>query len=71
MLDIRYELTSEKKTKPDYNKLGFGQYFTDHMFLMNYSTERAGTMPASSPTVPSLLTLPAPYSTTHRSFLRA
>ena len=40
MLNIRYELTKEKKVKPDYNKLGFGQYFTDHMFLMNYSTEK-------------------------------
>ena len=40
MLNIRYELTKEKKVKPDYSKLGFGQYFTDHMFLMNYSTEK-------------------------------
>ncbi len=37
MLKIRYELTKEKKTKPDYNALGFGQYFTDHMFLMDYT----------------------------------
>ena len=40
MLNIRYELTKKKKVKPDYSKLGFGQYFTDHMFLMNYSTEK-------------------------------
>ncbi len=37
MLNIRYELTRNKKTKPDYNSLGFGQYFTDHMFLMDYT----------------------------------
>jgi len=36
MLNIKYELTKEKKIKPDYNKLGFGKYFTDHMFIMNY-----------------------------------
>ena len=38
MLNIRYELTKEKKTKPDQSKLGFGQYFTDHMFIMDYET---------------------------------
>jgi branched-chain amino acid aminotransferase len=36
MLDIRKERTKTPKTKPDYNNLGFGRYFTDHMFLMNY-----------------------------------
>lgn len=37
MLNIRYELTKTKKEKPDYSKLGFGKYFTDHMFLMDYT----------------------------------
>ncbi len=36
MLNIRKERTKTPKTKPDYNNLGFGRYFTDHMFLMNY-----------------------------------
>ena len=36
MLDIRYELTANKKEKPDFTKLGFGKYFTDHMFIMDY-----------------------------------
>ena len=40
MLDIKIERTATPKTKPDYTKLGFGRYFTDHMFLMNYSTEK-------------------------------
>lgn len=39
MLNIRIERTAEPKVKPDYSKLGFGRYFTDHMFLMNYSIE--------------------------------
>ena len=39
MLNIKIERTASPKTKPDYSKLGFGKYFTDHMFLMNYSTE--------------------------------
>ena len=40
MLNIRIEKTPSPKTKPDYSKLGFGRYFTDHMFLMNYSTDK-------------------------------
>ncbi len=37
MLDIKITLTQNKKEKPDQSKLGFGRYFTDHMFVMNYS----------------------------------
>jgi len=36
MLKITYQETSTKKEKPDQSKLGFGNYFTDHMFVMNY-----------------------------------
>ena len=36
MLNIKYELTQVKKEKPDWNNLGFGRYFTDHMFIMDY-----------------------------------
>lgn len=39
MKDIRIELTKHPKEKPaDESKLGFGHYFTDHMFVMNYTT---------------------------------
>ena len=38
MLDIRIERTKTPKAKPaDESKLGFGQIFTDHMFLMDYT----------------------------------
>ena len=37
MLTITKTLTTVKKPKPDMTKLGFGNYFTDHMFLMNYT----------------------------------
>lgn len=33
---IKFELTEKLKVKPDYNNLGFGKYFTDHMFIMDY-----------------------------------
>ena len=36
MLNIRYELVNEKKAKPDWDNLGFGKHFTDHMFIMDY-----------------------------------
>lgn len=37
MQEIRIELTKNKRAKPaDQNKLGFGNYYTDHMFIMNY-----------------------------------
>ncbi len=36
MLNIKYELVTERKAKPDWNNLGFGRYFTDHMFIMDY-----------------------------------
>ena len=37
MAKCRTELTKNPKTKPaDQSKLGFGQIFTDHMFIMNY-----------------------------------
>ena len=36
MLKIKYELATAKKEKPDWNNLGFGKYFTDHMFIMDY-----------------------------------
>ena len=40
VLNIRYELVKERKPKPDQGKLGFGKYFTDHMFMMNYEEGR-------------------------------
>ncbi len=39
MLEIKYELSDKLKEKPkDESKLGFGNIFTDHMFIMNYDT---------------------------------
>ena len=37
MQEIKIELTKNSKSKPtDQGKLGFGNYYTDHMFIMNY-----------------------------------
>ncbi|MDO5695637.1 MAG: branched-chain amino acid aminotransferase [Eubacteriales bacterium] len=41
MSDIRVELTTGPKAKPkDENAIGFGNIYTDHMFVMNYDEER-------------------------------
>jgi len=39
-MDIRIEKRSVLKPKPPENALGFGKYFTDHMFLMDYDAEQ-------------------------------
>ncbi len=36
-MDIKIEKSKNLKEKPDFSKLGFGKYFTDHMFVMEYS----------------------------------
>ena len=36
MLDIKIQKTTTPKAKPDENRLGFGNYYTDHMFVMDY-----------------------------------
>jgi branched-chain amino acid aminotransferase len=39
-MNISIKLTQQPKMKPDEKKLSFGKQFTDHMFLMNYSSEK-------------------------------
>ncbi len=36
-MEIKIEKAKVLKQKPDFDKLGFGKYFTDHMFVMDYS----------------------------------
>ena len=40
MIDIRIEKTTTPKEKPAAAGLGFGQTFSDHMFLMDYNNEK-------------------------------
>ena len=39
-MQINIEKTKSPKPKPDQSNLGFGKYFTDHMFITDYSEER-------------------------------
>ena len=36
-MEIKIERAKTLKEKPDQNNLGFGTYFTDHMFMMDYT----------------------------------
>ncbi|MBQ9900417.1 MAG: branched-chain amino acid aminotransferase [Acholeplasmatales bacterium] len=36
MLNIKFEKAAKLKDKPDQNNLGFGKYFTDYMFIMDW-----------------------------------
>lgn len=36
-MEIKIEKAKTLKQKPDFSNLGFGKYFTDHMFVMDYS----------------------------------
>lgn len=40
MQEIKVQLTDNKKEKPTDEQLPFGRYFTDHMFVMDYSQEK-------------------------------
>ncbi len=37
MQEIKIQKAKTLKEKPDFSNLGFGKYFTDHMFVMDYS----------------------------------
>ena len=39
-MEIRVEKAKTLKEKPDFKNLGFGKYFTDHMFIMDWSSEK-------------------------------
>ena len=39
-MEIKIKKATTLKEKPDFSKLGFGKYFTDHMFMMDYSEEK-------------------------------
>ena len=69
-MEISITKTTTPKQKPaDESKLGFGQYYTDHMFIMNYD-EGEGTTQESSLTVRLNLILPLWYFTMHRKSLK-
>ncbi|WP_159881751.1 branched-chain amino acid aminotransferase [Paenibacillus puerhi] len=55
MPNVRIELTGTPGNKPDAKKLGFGQIFTDHMFLMDYTAGQGWHDPRIVPYAPLTL----------------
>lgn len=49
---IKIQLSTAKKEKPNAAYLGFGKYFTDHMFMMDYSEELGWHDPQILPYAP-------------------
>ena len=49
MLDIKVTRTQTPKEKPDQNKLGFGNHYTDHMFVMDYTEGQGWHSPRIEP----------------------
>lgn len=52
---IEFMRARQFKTKPDPSALGFGKYFTDHMFVMDYSEEKGWHAPRIAPYEPLML----------------
>jgi branched-chain amino acid aminotransferase len=52
---IAIEKTKSPRPKPDQKNLAFGKYFTDHMFIMDYSTEKGWYDPRIVPYAPLAL----------------
>lgn len=52
---ISVELTSANKHKPSSDQLGFGKYFTDHMFILDYDKAKGWHHPRVVPYQPIML----------------
>lgn len=39
---MKIKLVAQRKQKPDFSKLGFGKYFTDHMLVWEYDSDKGG-----------------------------
>ncbi|MGO4538500.1 branched-chain amino acid aminotransferase [Paenibacillus sp. 2TAB19] len=52
---LQIERTTTKKAKPPESKLGFGNYYTDHMFIMNYEEGKGWFNPRVVPYQPIVL----------------
>lgn len=51
-MNISITKTTNPKQKPDQNDLGFGQYFSDHMFIMDYTEGKGWHDPRIVPYAP-------------------
>lgn len=67
---IERRKVTARKEKPDSASLGFGKYFTDYMFVMDYEEERGWHDPRITPYEPVIWILPHRFSITGRPYLK-
>lgn len=48
-MNVKFEERKELKQKPDFNNLGFGKYYTDYMFMMDWYSDKGFTDPRIIP----------------------
>jgi len=53
--EILVQKTDKPKPKPDWNNLGFGNYYTDHMFVLDYTQGKGWHDPRIVPYAPLVL----------------
>lgn len=54
-IEILVQKTENPKPKPDWNNLGFGNYYTDHMFILDYTQGKGWHDPRIVPYAPLVL----------------
>ncbi len=67
---IERRKVTARKEKPDSASLGFGKYFTDYMFVMDYEEERGWHDPRITLMNRSIWILPHRFSITGRPYLK-
>ena len=67
---IERRKVTARKEKPDSASLGFGKYFTDYMFVMDYEEREGGMIRESHLMNRSIWILPHRFSITGRPYLK-
>ena len=69
-MEIKVERAKTLKEKPDQSNLGFGKYFTDHMFVYDWDSEKGWHDARIVPYAPIQMDLQWSF-TMHRKLLKA
>ena len=69
-MEIKVERAKTLKEKPDQSNLGFGKYFTDHMFVYDWDSEKGWHDARIVPYAPIQMDQPLWFFTMHRKLLK-
>ena len=70
-MEIKVERAKTLKEKPDQSNLGFGKYFTDHMFVYDWDSEKGWHDARIVPYAPIQMDRLQWSFTMHRKLLKA